>query len=320
MRDRSFTRELPALKAKTTPILLSCSWGLANRLRSIAHYAAARSSHVVDPTTYRFLGRPISYAWGPSTSLGGCGNTSMFCSFGSLFEPLPARYNMTVVDVPLDGDIRRWPDYLRGKSAAYEVLANDCGDVPPQVLTPTLYADLFRPVASIRAEAVALVKAHRLRTCVGMHARGTDLSTIRKVAGQHATADEFRGKLAAAFEARIHKELRGAAHAPCFFLATDDKFLQERFRAFFRTEPIARAGATLHIHHEITTAPVVSLGGHRSHTLRSTSAADAVLEAYVLAHCKKIWGTYGSSFSALASRWLPRPRGSFELMRVQEAG
>ena len=108
--------------------------------------------------------------------------------------------------------------------------------------------------------------------------------------------------------------------ARCFFLATDDKFLQERFRTFFRSEPIARAGATLHIHHEIATAPVVSLGGHRSHTLRSTSAADAVLEAYVLAHCKKIWGTYGSSFSALASRWLPRPRGSFELMRVQEAG
>ena len=120
MRDRSFARELPALKAKPSrPVLLSCSWGLANRLRSIAHYAAARSSHVVDPSTYRFLGRPISY---------------------------------------------------------------------------------------------------------------------------------------------------------------------------------------------------------RSHTLRSTSAADAVLEAYVLAHCKKIWGTYGSSFSALASRWLPRPRGSFELMRVQEAG
>ena len=70
----------------------------------------------------------------------------------------------------------------------------------------------------------------------------------------------------------------------------------------------------LSCHHEIATAPVVSLGGHRSHTLRSTSAADAVLEAYVLAHCKKIWGTYGSSFSALASRWLPRPRGSFELL------
>ena len=69
---------------------------------------------------------------------------------------------------------------------------HDCGDVPPQVLTPTLYTDLFRPVASIRSEAVALVKAHRLRACVGMHARGTDLSTIRKVAGQHATADEFR--------------------------------------------------------------------------------------------------------------------------------
>ena len=79
-------------------------------------------------------------------------------------------------------------------------------------------------------------------------------------------------------------------------------------------------GVLKHIHREIATAPVVSLGGHRSHTLRSTSAADAVLEAYVLAHCKKIWGTYGSSFSALASRWLPRPRGSFELMRVSEAG
>ena len=152
-----------------------------------------------------------------------------------------------------------------------------------------------------------------------MHARGTDLSTIRKVAGQHATADEFRGSSPPPSRREFTRSC-AAPRAPCFFLATDDKFLQERFRAFFRSESIARAGATLHIHHEIATAPVVSLGGHRSHTLRSTSAADAVLEAYVLAHCKKIWGTYGSSFSALASRWLPRPRGSFELMRVSEAG
>ena len=89
-----------------------------------------------------------------------------------------------------------------------------------------------------------------------------------------------------------------------------------------------RNGSHSHGHHQngdaddltVAPAPAGAKLKQKKKKGRKSGPTDAELEAYVLAHCKKIRGTYGSSFSALASRWLPRPRGSFELMRVQEAG
>ena len=91
--------------------------------------------------------------------------------------------------------------------------------------------------------------------------------------------------------------------------------MQARFLALF-ARPRVRDRASLVIHRPVgggmaglTRSGVVA--GHRA-----TSTQDAVVDAYVLAHCGKIWGTSGScSYLSMKLAFGP-PIGSTELAKL----
>ena len=86
------------------PVLLLCDHGLANRLRALAQHVAARGRSA----------RQIDMIWGPSLSphglgLAGCGGNASTgqqpCPFSRLFEPLPARINVSILEATSSAEV-----------------------------------------------------------------------------------------------------------------------------------------------------------------------------------------------------------------------
>lgn len=264
------------------PTLLLCDHGLANRLRALVQAVAARGMSGA---------RRVDMVWGPSLAphglgLAGCGGNSNSssssagapCPFSSLFEPVPAWLNVSVIEA---GSAAEAVALLRAGESSHEVQLNNCGDVPARTSASRvarLYATLFRPVAPLRRRVHALVARHGLQRCTGLHVRGTDLATIKRVRAL-APDGNHRALLFRAFAGRILDALglagrartdgaktaaatsaAGAAAAAagaeraCFYLATDDPAMQSSFRCLFARPEIA-ARAVLIVQRELSPPP-----------------------------------------------------------------
>lgn len=288
------------------PLVLACPWGLGNRARAlVAAVHHLRGQH-----------RELLVPWGPHPVFGPCQNRTVpYCAFDELFEPID-HLNVTIKPFEDERTMRSW---VQGARATNE-LVHSCRDDPAlKRMDPCararLHGALLRPQPALRRAAEALVREHGLQRCVGLHIRGSDHGAKGGGARKREALRQsgFVDRITDAFEARILRELRGRGEKRCFFLATEDPSVQARFLRLFE-KPRVRDRASLVIHRPVgggmaglTRSGVVA--GHRA-----TSTQDAVVDAYVLAHCGKIWGTSGSSFSQLAGRWLPRAKGTFELL------
>lgn len=129
------------------------------------------------------------------------------------------------------------------------------------------YHQVFR-LNPFMQQQVALVQKQLPPATIGVHIRRTD------------NIDSIRQSPLEAFEKRIVGYLRNHPDAT-FYLATDDYDVQTAFRNRFGERIIIRNGPLVRDSKE--------------------GILHAVVELYMLAACKEIWGSYCSSYSELAA-------------------
>ena len=315
----------PKLHASTLPMLFNCPWGLANRMRSLATLVHLLADGTVPSS------RELTVAWGPGRLLGPCLNRSFpYCAWTELFEPIDAQLlNLTSVDMlPFEQ-----PDHVQpilSRPHRYHQVSLMCDAAAKYVeqreLT-SIYTRLFVLAPALKQHADAFVEEHGLRRCVGMHMHSNDRTLHRGA--------NFRTKVARSFERRIRQEIESHGHSddgssddgsadgsgdgsklatfeevppPCFLLITDDKWILRHFQRLF--DGIGDEYARLVMPRAVSSGVLNPMLDRNDE--RGVSARDTVVEAYLLAHCRLIWGTIGSPFSQMAATWLPRDGRTFE--------
>ena len=315
----------PKLHASTLPMLFNCPWGLANRMRSLATLVHLLA-HGTVPSS-----RELTVAWGPGRLLGPCLNRSFpYCAWAELFEPIDAQLlNLTSVDMlPFEQ-----PDHVRSilsRPHRYHQVSLTCDAATKYVEQGELastYSRLFVPTPALKQHADSFVEEHGLRRCVGMHMHSNDRTLNRGA--------NFRAKVARSFERRIRQEIEGHGQSedgssddgsadgsgdgsklatyeevppPCFLLIADDPWILRHFQRLF--DGIGEEYATLVMPRAVSSGVLNPMLDRDDE--RGISARDTVVEAYLLAHCRLIWGTIGSPFSQMAATWLPRDGRTFE--------
>lgn len=136
--------------------------------------------------------------------------------------------------------------------------------------TPFSTYQHFVPIASIRRKATKLIVECGNFSC-GIHIRRTDqISAVEK-----STTEKF---------VTLMKEELAINSGSKFFLATDSEDEKQKIRHLFRES--------------IVTADIIQGRG------QAEAMEDALMELYVLAHMRKIIGSYWSSFTLTAVSYL----------------
>lgn len=243
--------------------------GLGNRMRALASSIALA----------RALDRPLRLVWFVNADLG--------CSFRSLFEvPL----GVTEIEehnwkrpggrlyYEFKHRLRRLRARYYGEDEVFALIMSG-HDFPARApARPMIFRtcrafweterpfDCFVPVAELAAAIARQRRDHQ----VGVHIRRTD------------NVDSIKNSPTSAFIELMEVELRADPEA-VFFLATDapeeEALLRERFPG------------RIHVHEKTT----LRRGDERA-------VRDALVDLYALAGCRKIIGSYWSSFTDVASR------------------
>ncbi|MEQ1948300.1 MAG: hypothetical protein ABL995_13995 [Bryobacteraceae bacterium] len=149
-----------------------------------------------------------------------------------------------------------------------------------------VHLDRLTPVRSIQERVDSFAAAHGISGTLGVHIRHTDnVVAYPSLAGSASYFELDRVSALSGFlqEMDVHAVQR------TILLATDNSRVEQMCAR--------RYGARM-IRYEKR---------YFSHTLRTSSVEDALIELLLLGRCEQILGTYYSSFSQLAAIWSGRP-------------
>lgn len=249
------------------PIIVQPTAGLCNRMRTIAAASVLAER----------LGRKMIVVWTSDATLN--------ASFRSLFKPLPFK----VIDVRLQSFFQRFIWHFCTKILRYKIYddkwiydnarGKDFSTWRHLIEGKRIYmhasSDIFISQGDYSIFKVTEeIKRHTLHSsgdCIGIHIRRTD----NEMSVRYSPTELFIRK--------IEEEIKGNP-AQQFYLATDDKTEEEHLLQMFPDN--------------ITVYEKQSLDRNDPIAIR-----DAVIDLYNLAHCKKIYGSYYSSFSDIAALW-----------------
>jgi hypothetical protein len=156
-------------------------------------------------------------------------------------------------------------------------------------------ADL-QATSLIRQAVAGFSAAHRMSHAVGLHIRHTD----------NVDVDALRARLDPGFDRPSVSTLEGfrqvvreQVQGGTVFLATDNPRVEQAFRAEF--------GPALFTYPKLYTRGWESQGDFEQipeeQPIRTTPVADALIENLLLGSCRRIVGTYYSSFSEISALW-----------------
>jgi predicted component of type VI protein secretion system len=249
--------------------------GLCNRMREMASALALA----------RAAGQPLKVYW--------FRNKYLNCEFGRLFEPIEGVQVLDVHASRLRGVFSA--DTLRHRFRAVHgrmdlLLSNEkveeywaAGvDLVPLVakakrcVIVSYYSlqetkpmlGVFRPQADIRAEIEKAVAEFEPHERVGVHIRGTDNAE----SSEHSPVDAFLERMKR--EVQEHPDAR-------FFLATDDPCTERRVSDRFPGQ--------------VATRPKVFARD------KAEGVRDALVDLLILSQCRRILGSYWSSFTDMAA-------------------
>lgn len=209
--------------------------------------------------------------------------------FLTLFEPI---HDVQLLRVGVDANWRALKDsypsavVAQGQSTIRGLMGRHKTKISQDAILD-LYQEL-RPVKKLRSQINVYVKRGALANCIGLHIRRTDhVAVTIKATGKYSTDEYFH---------KIIQEALAEDPNQKFFLATDNQKTQ---LAFHRSYP----------------KNIIFYGKIRARReFRQTTLERAVIDAYVLSHCKKVYGSHNSSFSQFADRlWLARQRNNSKL-------
>ena len=248
------------------PIIVQPTAGLCNRMRTIA--AATVLAEL--------LGRKMVVVWASDATLN--------ASFRSLFKPLPFK----VFDVRLKSFCQRLIWHFFKKILRYKVYddkwiyENARGkefSTWKNLIGRRIYlyasSDIFISQGDYSifkiTEEIKQQTLHSHDGIIGIHIRRTD----NEMSIRHSPTELF-----------IHKIEDDIKNNPDqkFYLATDDKAEEQRIKQMFPDNIIVYKKQSLDRNDPV-------------------AIRDAVIDLYNLAHCKKIYGSYYSSFSDIAALW-----------------
>jgi hypothetical protein len=264
-------------------IFLESSYGLANRMRAIASGVGLSTDTIPK--------QKLNIIW-PQ-------NDALNCAFSDLFEPLvqvdmmesfkygkllkasaqPDRFKKTIASafnrlLGIDHCIKADADFKLDVGVEAELVKFIKGKKNIYIKTcaefgaPENYFSIFKPIAAIQQQIDQRMESFSSHT-VGLHIRRSD-----HIAAKKYSPDEM-------FFAVIEKELDARDHTK-FYLSTDDKETISMLKAKYGdciinfTKDFSRD----------------SLSGIQN----------AVIDMYCLANTSKIFGSFNSSFSNVASR------------------
>ena len=261
-------------------LILRTDLGLGNRLMAMANWSAV-CTHV---------GRVLRVIWLPDASVAGASFNELFASDLIIDSEAALSLLRTTSRRLLQVDVG-----ISEKRQAQDLeLINHIPIFPEQTLLVTMscyFEPAFMPrtlfysltqqfLQALVLEPELLQRVNRFceeheidpsnPRVMGLHIRRTDRPESAQVSSN------------AAFEEIIRKEIC-CWSAVRFFLATECQATQEQMLRLFP--------------HNVFVMPKT----YQEQGIRTTSLQDAVIELYVLSRCHHIYGSYGSSFSKVAS-------------------
>ena len=253
-------------------LTIECLGGLGNRMRALDSAIALA----------RALGYPITMVWNIDASLG--------CRFNDLFYPPASIQKIVHRNRNRKSRIERLLRKITYNIGRRKELSMEQQEVEKHMRQhfdfkqlsryPTVHIATcshfyeseapfreFHPVQQLQSQIDSYT--HLFNNTIGVHLRRTD----NYIATEHSPTEFFL----ATMERMVHDDPQTG-----FFLATDDPQEEKRFLDAFPGRVISHRKRSYH---------------------RSEPAAiqDALIDLYVLSKCKKIIGSYWSSFSDVAS-------------------
>jgi len=201
--------------------------------------------------------------------------------FDNIFEPLE---NVTFIKSQTEfNQLRKkyaGATYFKGQ-AQFHSLVNRylsqkiSGASYPNGHSLTVYRHAYsklKPLPHIQEAIDEIVTSQNLKSCDGLHLRRTDhVSFIKRMSGSFSN------------DAHFEKIIKSNPDRK-FYLATDNVETQQKFLKQFPDQLIVYQNV-----------PKVK-------QIRKTSMDHAVIDLYLLGNCRKVFGSFGSSFSEFAYR------------------
>jgi hypothetical protein len=266
----------PAL-AGDTLLFLSDKSGLGNRLRALIGYEALS----------RVRRCRFCVCWIP--------DVACEAEFTELFEPP----GFTLVS----GDESR---ALRASETTctytdrtwfHDIWREHAPDVPWMTFLKEVRASLDRltPIADIRDAVISFRAAHQLSDALGVHIRHTD--NVEVYARRPPTSVGVDPRRLSRVEGFVQVIGAHIATMPVF-LATDNPAIERMCRAQFGESLV-----TYPKRYTTEWSRAEDAGLPRPGPVRTSAVRDGLLEMLLLASCRRIVGTYYSSFSKFAAVW-----------------
>lgn len=257
-------------------VFLARQVGLANRLRALVGYEAV----------CRLLDRPFSLCWVPDVACD--------ARFSDLFDAAAFQ----LVDPGQIPELRSRGDTLVCAEPIWfhDIWRRHVPQIPWLLFLREVDQSLSRLRATpvLARAAAAFATAHAIPTVVGIHIRHTD----------NVALHGLRSQLDADFDVGSVSTLNGfrraiATHIATgpLFLATDNAAVERALRAEF-----GDALLTYPKHYEAEWRSPDEAAAALLEP-RTTPVGDALIEMLLLRSCRRIFGTYYSSFSELAAIW-----------------
>jgi hypothetical protein len=175
------------------------------------------------------------------------------------------------------------------------------------------YLRSLQPRRELQARIDEFAHRHALDQSIGMHIRMTDnVHAYDWWIRNDPDFDPNKISLIEGFEAAIHDL---ALHEEQVFISTDNREVAAKLGAAFSNLVLYRKnfdeqGYTHHVRAHYGSQGMISrligqikgtLGQRPPNTWRTTDVSDALIEMYLLARCRRVIGTYYSSFSQVAA-------------------
>lgn len=154
---------------------------------------------------------------------------------------------------------------------------------------------LVTPVVQLAEMIDSFSREHEIENRVGLHIRRTDHTRLAEAKGRYSSDERFLSK--------IRQELTDNP-ATLFFLATDNAETQRKFTTLDELRGRVVVFDTIP---EVPFKQEVKCRGRKSRkarpdSTRHTSLKHAVIDAFLLSRCTRIYGSMESTFSQLAYR------------------
>jgi hypothetical protein len=197
------------------------------------------------------------------------------CNFEDFFKPIDGITMINDIEFNL---LRNTATYIfAGQSTIINIIKQITPNITREEAENEL-VKLYKKIIlkdEINDEIQQIIKKYDISNCIGLHIRRTDHLTAFNIERPHSyTKDED-------FFEFIEKYKHSASK---IYLATDNYDTQKIFLDKYRDNII--------IYNKI---PI-------NNNIRKTSIHNAIIDVYLLSHCKQIMGSYLSSFSVLAQR------------------